>query len=316
MVVANVEAAAKAMLENTAGLTSRFERTFSKTLFHAEFKDSILKGQRLSGTDLEVLLKFMSRDQGVLLYNGKTIKLKTPGAATPETASITSEDENIAALKELTQYLEHQTVVLQTKIAELTTTARDAVTSKNRVTALAALKSKKLAETSLQKRFATLNQLEAMAAKIEQAADNVQLVHVMGASAEVLQGLNAQVGGAERVDEVVDRLREQMAEVDEVSSILAEQHAGPVIDEGELDAELDAMLLEQKKEAEAVERGKREAEQRKEAEEMAKRLAALDALKPDADRIRDEIQQEAEDLSGELSQMSLERATARQQMES
>lgn len=313
VVVANVEAAAKAVLENTAGLTSRFERTFSKGLFQDQFKDSILKGQRLSGMDLEVLLKFMSRDQGVLLYDGKTIKIKTPGV--PETA-ITSEDENIAALKELTQYLEHQTVVLEKKIAELTITAKEAVTKKNRVSALAALKSKKLAETSLQNRFATLNQLEEMAAKIEQASDNVQLVNVMDASSEVLKSLNAKVGGTERVDEVVDRLREQMAQADEVSSILAEQHAGPVIDEGELDAELDAMLYEQRKEAEAVEQAKKQAEQKQEAEATAKRLAELDALRPTTDKIRDQIQQEAEDLSGELSQMSLEQDKPRQQMES
>lgn len=313
VVVANAEAAAKAVLENTKDLTSRFERTFSKVLFHAEYKDSILKGQRLSEMDLEVLLKFMSRDQGVLLYDGKTIKFKTPGV--PETA-ITSEDENIAALKELTQYLEHQTAVLETKIAELTTTAREAVTKKNRVSALAALKSKKLAETSLQNRFATLNQLEEMAAKIEQASDNVQLVNVMGASSEVLKSLNAQVGGAERVDEVVDRLREQMAQADEVSSILAEQQVGPVIDEGELDAELDAMLSDQRKEAEAIEQAKKQAKQRKEAADTARRLAELDALRSSTEEIRDQIQQEADDLSGELSQMSLELDKPRQQMES
>lgn len=313
VVVANVEAAAKALMENTAPLTSRFERTFSKAQFQTEFGDSILKGHQLSGMDMEVLLKFMSRDQAALLYDGKTIKIKTPGVS--ETA-ITSEDENIASLKELTKYLDHQTVVLENKIAELTITAQNAVIKKNRVSALAALKSKKLAESSLQKRFATLNQLEEISAKIEQASDNVQLVKVMGASSEVLKSLNAQVGGAEGVDEVVDRLREQMAQADEVSSILAEQQAGPVIDESELDAELDAMLLDQKEETEAAERAKRQTEETREAAETARRLAALDALQPTTDRIRDEIMNEAEDLSGELSNMSLGKDEAQRQMES
>lgn len=306
VVIANLEAASKAVVENTAPLTSRFERTFSKVQFQTEFRDSILKGQQLSEMDMEVLLKFMSRDQGILLYDGKTIKIKTPGST--ETA-ITAEDETIASLKELTEYLEHQTSVLEKKIDELTITAKEAVAKKNRVSAMAALKSKKLAETSLQTRFATLNQLESVSARIEQASDNVQLVKVMGASADVLQGLHAQVGGAEGVEEVVDRMREQMAQADEVSSILNE--SGPVVDQAELDEELDAMLLEERKEEkekeEALERARKEAEARREAEETAKRLAELDALQSPTDKLRDQIQDEAEDLSGELSQMSLER---------
>lgn len=310
VVIANLEAASKAVVENTAPLTSRFERTFSKVQFQTEFRDSILKGQQLSEMDMEVLLKFMSRDQGVLLYDGKTIKIKKPG--NPETA-ITAEDETIASLKELTEYLEHQTSILEKKIDELTITAKEAVAKKNRVSALAALKSKKLAETSLQTRFATLNQLEAVSTKIEQASDNVQLVKVMGASADILKGLHEQVGGAEGVEDVVDRMREQMAQADEVSSILNE--SGPVVDQGELDDELDAMLEQERKEEEAVERAKKEAEQRKEAQETAKRLAELDALQSSADKIRNQIQDEEEDLSGELSQMSLERHKHQEQAE-
>ncbi|KAF3767510.1 hypothetical protein M406DRAFT_345481 [Cryphonectria parasitica EP155] len=267
VVIANLEAASRSVLEQTTGLTSRFERTFSKVQFQTEFRDAILKGQKLSETDLEVLLRFMSRDQGLLLYDGKTIKLKTTGV---NDTMITAEDETIASLKELTEYLEHQTAVLEKKIEELSITAKEAVAKKNRVSALAALKSKKLAESSLQKRFATLSQLEEVSAKIEQASDNVQLVKVMGSSTGVLKSLNAQVGGAEGVEEVVDHLREQMSQADEVSSILAEQ--APVVDESEIDDELETMLREEKSREEEVERAKTEAEERKQAEATARRI--------------------------------------------
>ncbi|KAL1869914.1 hypothetical protein Daus18300_005375 [Diaporthe australafricana] len=303
VVVANVEAASKAALEQTAGLTSRFERIFSKVQFQTEFKDSILKGQQLSETDLEVLLRFMSRDQGVLLYDGKTVKIRNPG---DQEMAITAEDETIASLRELAEYLNHQTTVLDNKIEELTRTARDALTKKNRVSALAALKSKKLAEASLQQRFATLSQIEEVSAKIEQASDNVQLVKVMGASTEVLKTLNAQVGGAERVEEVVDRMREQMGQADELSNILAEQ--GPVVDEGEIDDELEAMLQEQTNKDDELERSRKEAEEQKEAEEMARRLADLGV--PQA--IVNEGQ-EADAISGEMSKMSLQDAPQRQE---
>ncbi|KAK7748918.1 hypothetical protein SLS53_000943 [Cytospora paraplurivora] len=306
VVIANVEAASKALLEQTAGLSSRFETTFSKVQFQVEFKDSILKGRSLSETDIEVLLKFMSRDQGVLLYNGKTVKIKSPGI---QVATITTEDETIASLKELTESLSHQTAVLSQKIEELTVTAKEAVLKKNRVSALAALKSKKRAETSLQQRFATLSQLEEVAAKIEQASDNVQLVSVMGASTKVLKNLNAQVGGADRVEDIVDHLREQMGQADEVSSILAEQ--GGAVNEDELDDELEALVEEEeeKKIEEQIERARREAERQIESAETARRLAELDTLRPI--RVR---RPEEEELSRKLSQMSL-KEEPRAQME-
>lgn len=306
VVIANLEDASKALVDQTAALNSRFERTFTKVQFETEFRDSILKGHRLSEIDMQVLLKFMSRDQGLLLYDGKTIKIRNPGAQETE---ITAEDETIASLKELTEYLEHQTAVLEKKVEELTVTAKEAVTRKNRVSALAALKSKKLAESSLQKRFGTLGQLEELTANIEQASDNVQLVKVMGASTAVLKSLNAQVGGAEGVEEVVDHLREQIGQADEVSSILAEQ--GPVVDEGEIDDELEVMLQEEKKKEQEIERFKREAEEKKEADATARRLAELDALKPSEEDLR---KMENESMSQELSQMSLERQP-QQQME-
>lgn len=296
VVVANVEAASKAVLEQTAGLTSRFERTFSKIQFQAEFKDSILKGQQLSETDVEVLLRFMSRDQGVIVYDGKTVKIRNPD---DRESTITEEDETIASLRELEEYLSHQTTVLNNKIEEFTTAAKDAVAKKNRVTALAALKSKKRAETSLQQRYATLSQIEEVSAKIEQASDNVQLVKVMSASTEVLKTLNAQVGGAERVEEVVDHMREQIGQADEINNILAEQ--GPVVDEDELDDELEAMLMEQTGKEDELERSRQEAAEQKQAEDLARKLAGLDTPQAIAEK-----SQEADGLSGEMSKMSLE----------
>lgn len=305
VVIPNLEFASKAVLEQTATLTSRFERTFSKVQFQTEFRDSILKGHRLSEIDMQVLLSFMSRDQGLLLYDGKTIKIKN---SSEEDTAITEEDATIASLKELTEYLEHQTAVLNKKIEELTITAKEAIAKKNRVSALAALKSKKLAESSLQKRFATLSQIEEVSAKIAQASDNVQLVKVMGASTEVLKNLNAQIGGAEGVEQVVERLQEQMSQADEVSSILAEQ--GPIVDEAEIDDELEAMEQEQRLKEEAVrekqeyiERAKKEAQEHKEAERTARKLAELASLRPATDGLQ---ASEERDLSQELSQMSLE----------
>lgn len=274
VVVKNVEAVAKEVSEVMAEATTRFDRIFTKTQFHKAFSAALVNGQRLSDTDVEVLLKFLSRDKNVIEYDGKTIRIKGSG----EQGGITEEDTAIASLKELTESLRHQTDLLNNRIDELAQTAKDAVMRKNRVAAMAALKSKKIAETSLATRYATLNQLEGVAAKIEQAADNVQLVKVMESSTGVLADLNAQVGGAERVDEVAANLREQMTAADEVGAILAES-SGTVVDEGELDDELEAMEAAEREKEEAEQRKKEEAEKKAaEAREAAEVQQQLDAL--------------------------------------
>jgi charged multivesicular body protein 7 len=301
VVVANVEEAALTFGDKNVGqMQSRFERTFSKAHFYKTFADQIVDGKQLSDVDLDVLLRFLSRDKGAILYDGKTIKIKAPG--TSETV-LTEEDASIAQLKELLQYLHHQTGVLGKRVDELTAAAKEAVAKKNRIAALAALKSKKAAETTLAQRYQTTHQLEEVAARIEQASDNVQLVAVMEASEAALRGLNARTpGGAEGVEQVVDRLREQMEATDEVATILAESAAPGVVDEAEIDDELAALEGEEKAKLDEEERKRKEAEEEKAAEETRKRLEAG----PETESEKQQPQADSVDAVAEgISTMSL-----------
>ncbi|CCT73484.1 related to protein SNF7 [Fusarium fujikuroi] len=289
VIVKNMEAAAKELGDLMARKVSRFDRVFSRAQFQKAFSVALVKGQQLTDSDLDVLLKFLSRDKEVIEYDGKTIRIKGSG----EQSGITKEDAAIASLKELTESLKHQTDLLNTRIDELSQTAKEAVTKKNRVAALAALKSKKIAETSLATRYATLNQLEEVSAKLEQAADNVHLVNVMEASSGALASLNAQVGGAERVDAVMDRLREQSSATDEVSAILAESTCEP-IDETALDDELEAMEAQEREKEEEKTKSKEAEEQKardeREAAEAQKKLDELPDVPADGEEIRQKEQ--------------------------
>ncbi|EXA37652.1 hypothetical protein FOVG_11787 [Fusarium oxysporum f. sp. pisi HDV247] len=289
VIVKNMEAAAKELGDLMAEKVSRFDRVFSRAQFQKAFSAALVKGQHLTDSDLDVLLKFLSRDKEVIEYDGKTIRIKGSG----EQSGITKEDAAIASLKELTESLKHQADLLNTRIDELSQTAKDAVTKKNRVAALAALKSKKIAETSLATRYATLNQLEEVSAKLEQAADNVQLVNVMEASSGALASLNAQVGGAERIDAVMDRLREQSSATDEVSAILA-QSTGEVIDETALDDELEAMEAQEREKEEEKTKSKEAEEQKardeREAAEAQKKLDELPHVPADGEEIQQKEQ--------------------------
>lgn len=277
IVLQNLEEAGKELIRRAEGKRARVERIYSRKQF-AEFRN-VLQPKDLSDTDMDLLLRFLQRDKGVLVYDSHTVKWISSG----DTATITHEDSTIASLKSLIQDLERQTKILEKKVDELAITAREAVSRKNKVSAIAALRSKKLAESTLSKRHATLSQLEEIFLKIEQASDQVELVRVMESSAGVLGKLNKEVGGVERVDEVLDDLREQMGQVDEVGNIIAEAALGAAVDESELDDELERMEGEEKKkiddrekaEREKAEREKREA---REGEETRQKLAELEEV--------------------------------------
>lgn len=186
-----------------------------------------------------------------------------------------------------------QVETLEEKITELTSTAKAALGKKNRILALSAVRSKKLVEHNLKQRLDTLIQLEEVYSKIEQATDQVEYVKVMEASTGVLRGLHTQIGGAEKVENVVDDLREEMAKTDEIGNLMNE--AGPVIDEGEIDEEL-----------ENLESKEREVEEEKEAEETRNKLAELDSLQQPTKPAGQNVEAALAESMGRLSRMSME----------
>ncbi|OXV09042.1 hypothetical protein Egran_03199 [Elaphomyces granulatus] len=186
------------------------------------------------------------------------------------------------------QKIEHQAIV-----------AKTALNNKNRISALSALRSRKLAEQNLKQRLDTLAQLEEVYSKIEQAADQVEIVRVMEASAGVLRGLHAQVGGLEKVEDIVDELREEMSKVDEIGNVI--NATGPDIDEAAIDEELEAMEIRE-----------RQAKEEQEAELTQQRLKELDRAERATDmaasvKATEEPNAESElDASiGKLSDMSI-----------
>lgn len=223
----------------------------------------------------------------------QTIKFRPSNDAPRE---ITQQDSTIASIKALMATMTKQVEGLENKISELNSAAKTALHNKNRISALSAVRSKKLAERNLQQRLDTLAQLEEVYSKIEQATSQIEYVQVMEASTGVLRGLNTQIGGAERVEDVVDELREEMSKVDEIGNIMNE--AGPQVDEAEIDEELGEL---ENKERQAVEE--------EEAEKTRQKLAELDNLEQkakEAARIAGSEQNLDSELEERLSRMSVE----------
>ncbi|KIW64740.1 hypothetical protein PV04_09652 [Phialophora macrospora] len=240
------------------------------------------EGVSISGPDLQVLLRYLSRDKQLLSYDAEAVKFKSPASPTrPE--PITQEDRSIASLKSLIGSLRRQTESLSARITTLQTQAAQAVKMGNKTSALSALRSKKLADRTLQSRLDTLAQLEEIYTKVESAVSQVEILAVMESSASALKTLNAKIGGVERVEDVLDSLRDEVSRVDEVSNVLSEPGAvdqKALLDEAEVDDELEQMEREEREKAHRAEEEK--------TREKLRQLEALEEAQREKEREREQ----------------------------
>ena len=139
---------------------------------------------------------------------------------------------------------------------------------KNRPIALAALRTRKTAESALDTQLKSLGQVDEVISQIIQAATNVELVNTLEKSSAVLQSLNKEVGGTERVDRIMDGIRNETDKVTEINQMLGE--GGMVVDEQEVEYELEAMLEDEKSVS----------EQRADADKLAQTLDNLEIESP------------------------------------
>lgn len=301
-----IQAAAKAVQDRASKIaTSYTSRIFSKDLFISSFA-SALGSESISQSDLSVLLTHLSRDKTALTCSAATGTIKFKAASETEPSSITEEDASIASIRSLMASLEPQIELLISRVSELDKKAREAVTNKQATTAKAALRSKKLADTKLQQRTATLSQLEEVYAKIEQAADQVEIVRVMQASSQTLKSLNKQTGGVEKVQDVMDGLKDEMASADEIGQAINEVSAGE-IDEGEVDDELEALEKVEREKQEEIERRERERKEAEEAEKTRQRLAELDKTAESGNPADSAMAEENEETSDQAKTTPMER---------
>jgi charged multivesicular body protein 7 len=115
------------------------------------------------------------------------------------------------------------------------------------------------------------------------------------------------MGGIETVEDVVENLREEMSKVDEVGNIINE--ADPVVDEGEIDEELEALEIKQLR---AKEEEEEKATRQRLAQLDSHEQAAREAASKVAEEKNAEMVEEDSDLAqsiGRLSHMSLEDST-------
>ncbi|KAI9797661.1 MAG: hypothetical protein M1825_005720 [Sarcosagium campestre] len=285
-----------------ASTFDRIERIFSKESFKKYIQKMLGDSVPPSDLDVEVLLIYLTRDAKAIAYDGKTIRFRSSDQAS---ATITNQDESIASLKTVIADHEAQLATLTERIEQLNMSARESLARKNRISATAAIRSRKVAEKALSERSLALSQLEEVFNNVLRASNQVEVMRVMESSTDVLKSLHKEVGGAERVKDVVDQLQEEMSKVSEVEDLIGNVgDANMTIDQADVDEELEAIAQEQKKSSERL----RDAD-------VAERLSRIDddpgrrRIQNEGDANLDDVEKEILARSAELGRISLDESS-------
>ncbi|KAH6614179.1 Snf7-domain-containing protein [Boeremia exigua] len=299
VVLKNIEVAGDEILKKMKEHTSTADRVLSRRNFLERFSHTLNPAAPLTNNDLNIMLVYLARDKQAISYDAQTIKFK-PEHET-QVLPITEEDAAIAGLRDTLANINAQIPPLMEKIASADAAAREAVAAKQMVRAKAALRSKKLAETALAQRSDVALQLEGVYSRLQQAADQVEIVEAMRAGAAALKGLNEKVGGAEGVQGVVDAVNEQMATTEEITNIINETDTVDEVDiEDEFEA-LERVEKEKKDREEAAKTAARLAEleevERKQKEQQAKEAAAAKEKQSDDDVVEEKVEQASQGIA-------------------
>lgn len=149
----------------------------------------------------------------------------------------------ILGLRSQLDMLQKRQKHLETQIAEQDGIARKNV-STNKNAAKAALKRKKTHEHSLDQTVSQIGTLEQQINAIESANINMETLEAMKKAGKAMEDIHGKLT-VDKVDETMDKLREQNALSEEIVNAITNNQLGDPIDEDELEEELEA--LEQEK---------------------------------------------------------------------
>lgn len=155
-------------------------------------------------------------------------------------ASRTSTANTIVSLRENIATQEKRETHLEKNIEKLTEEAKAKMAKKDKKGALFALKRKKLYENELDKIANIKMTLHTQVMNLESAAQNTETVKAMKAGKDAMGDLREQTN-IEKVDDLMDDIKEEMEMAEEVSNALAQPVDPLLTDEDDLLAELEQL---------------------------------------------------------------------------
>ncbi|KAG6876967.1 hypothetical protein C0993_011467 [Termitomyces sp. T159_Od127] len=269
-----VEKAADAVLERQAAkMGGMGNQLYSMDMFRHEF-GSVLGVDVLSDVDVMVLLKFLERDRSALVFDKEVrvfqmfcclivkfiqvVKFLSDNVSNHR--EINAVDRGILELRKFVQNLHAQVDGLQCKMDECTKKATAAVEQKQRIVALSHLRLKKELEDLLSKRLGSLDNLESTLLRVEAAAGDIEILKTYESSTATLRAILAHPSlQRDSIDFTIEALAEANVDAKEVDDAVRKgaDNAFGVdgIDNGELEEELKALVLESEREKEQEQEG-------------------------------------------------------------
>ncbi|TGZ84366.1 Snf7-domain-containing protein [Ascodesmis nigricans] len=164
------------------------------------------------------------------------------GNSGAKTAAATK--EAIVRLRTQIDMLHKRETHMEKQIEEQDQIARKNVTS-NVKAAKAALKRKKVLEKNLESTQAHIATLEAQMNAVENANINIETVKTIQQVNVSMAAIQAQLGGANAVEKVMDKMEENTEYVNDISESIKRANLGQQIDEDDLEEELNQMAQEE-----------------------------------------------------------------------
>ncbi|KAK6903398.1 hypothetical protein I203_106901 [Kwoniella mangroviensis CBS 8507] len=238
---------------------------------------------KLSIRDIEVLVKWLHRDCGVIVTDGSVIKVLEPDQM-PSDHPITDADRGVISVINAQRKVEKQILGIEEQITQSQEKAKKQLAKGQKNAALSYLRSKKQLEDLLAKRIASSEQLGAVIRSIDQAKGDVEIMAAYETSTSTLRSVLSDPSlSPDRISATTDALAEAMAdqeEIDQAVRIGGELAMGGKrveVDENELAAELEDLVQEEKvAQAAAKEQQKKQVE--KERQEKTDETAGRQSI--------------------------------------
>ncbi|EJD41067.1 hypothetical protein AURDEDRAFT_90579 [Auricularia subglabra TFB-10046 SS5] len=267
VVLPNLERAAEAVIQKQSeeprvSLTSSLY-TFDS--FRTTFAACALPDVTLSDADLKALIRYLSRDKGVIVSDKEVIKFVEP----EEEHAITEVDRGVLQMETAVVKLEAQVAEIQKQISERAEKISTALRAAQKTLAMSYLRSRKQLEDLLSKRLGALETLQTQLSTVERAVGDAEIMEAYEKSTHTLRAALADPRlQRDRVEATMDGMAEALADHREIEDAMKLGEIGivPEADEDELAAELAGLQDEVRRE--------KEQEERQRAEELARKLEA------------------------------------------
>ncbi|EGG02614.1 uncharacterized protein MELLADRAFT_117508 [Melampsora larici-populina 98AG31] len=274
--------------KTTSATFSQLDRLFTLDQFKLEFTSNLFnqskKNSTFSLTDTTILLKYLHRDRRVLVFDGQIIKFLSPeyltsnGYATITPPSLTETDTGIISVRETLNRLNQQISSIEKRIQQQTDQAKQYLTNSRKELASSCLRIRKSLNELLTRRLATLDTLQSVYMKIEQASSDVEIMTAYEKSSSTLKSLlsNPKLK-LENVERTVEDLQSLVLNENEINEVINGEMNNE-INEDEIQIELENLVN--------LETKGNEVEEMKTLEERMKSLSVPEVMEDQSSPIK------------------------------